>query len=272
MAKLYIAATPIGNLGDITLRALDTLKNADIIAAEDTRHTRKLLTHFEISKPLISYHEYSDIKKAEDIIDEIIQGKNVAFVSDAGTPAISDPGRMLVAIARKNNVEVEGVPGACAAVCAYSVAGLESKSFVFYGFLDDKQTKRISQIQELSALDFPVILYVSPHKLLKTLADIKEVSGERATLTILRELTKIHEEYLHGSADTLIRHFTENEPKGEFVMIMETEKERKEFSDDEIIAEVKLLIEKGMSTKEAAKEISEKTGIPKNKIYKMALK
>jgi len=268
MAKLYMVATPIGNLGDITLRALEILKSVDMIAAEDTRVTKKLLSHFDISKPVISYHEYSDRKKAEHIINDIIGGKNIAFVSDAGTPAVSDPGRMLVAVAREMGVEVEGIPGACAAVCAYSVSGIMDKRFVFYGFLDDKQGAREKQLVSFSSFGMPVIIYVSPHKLLKTLADIGRICGSDTRVTVLREITKLHEEYVAGTPDTLSVYFTEKEPRGEFVLILEIPEKEMVYDDDCLRAEAEKLVLSGMSVKEASKLLSERTGVSKNRIYK----
>lgn len=272
MAKLYIVPTPIGNLGDITLRALDILKSVDIIAAEDTRHTRKLLSHFEISKPLLSYHEYSDESKALNIINSVQNGNNVAFVSDAGTPGISDPGRVLVSLAYKNNVEVVGLPGACAAVCAYSISGLQDKHFLFYGFLDDKAGKRKEQLEFLKSVGVPIVLYVSPHKVCRTTCDIRDICGVSTEILVFRELTKIHEEHIKGTPDEIITHFAENEPRGEFVFILNIQKEKPAFDDEYIKKEIKKLIDEGMSIKSASKYLSEKTGISKNLIYNIALK
>ena len=267
MGTLYVAATPIGNLDDITLRVIEILKTVDYIVCEDTRHTINLLNHFGISKKLISCHEYSAMSKIEDIITLIEQGSDIAYVSDAGTPAVSDPGRMLVHSARERGLNVIGLPGACAGICAYSISGILSKRFVFYGFLSDKTGVMTEEIKSLMNYNMPVILYVSPHKLIKTLNLIKELYSKGILIHVLRELTKIHEEYLYGTPDDMIERFTVKEPRGEFVLILEFLKEEKEFDPKVLVDKIDAFIEDGMSVKDAIKAVSTESGIPKNKLY-----
>lgn len=270
--RLSIVATPIGNLEDISLRALKTLRSADKIAAEDTRHTRKLLTHFNIKKPLIAFHEYSSPECAQRIVEEIAAGAHIAFVSDAGTPGISDPGQVLVAQARRQNVPVEGIPGACAAVCAYSISGIAHKRFYFFGFLEDKAQARAAQLQSFLTLEVPVILYVAPHKLQRTLQDIQTELGASTRVTLLRELTKIHEEYLCGTPQELLCHFEQQEIRGEFVLILEIQQQEHIVEEEEICRALRQCLQSGMRAKEAAKTVSERLKIPKNQAYALAIR
>lgn len=267
--KLYVVATPIGNLGDITLRALEILKNADAVACEDTRQTIKLLNHYEISKKMISYHEYSDIAKAEKITDDILSGMNIALVSDAGTPAVSDPGRMLVKKAREKNIEVVGLPGPCAGINAFSTGGFEEKRFVFFGFLSDKAGERKSELESIAQCGLPCILYVSPHKAVKTLQAIKENCGQ-TEISVFREMTKIHEEFFRGTPDELLSRFAENEPRGEFVFVVRCMQDDSfSYTEEQLSSLMKELINSGLSRKDAARRLSEKTGEPKNRLYNL---
>ncbi|MFH1782614.1 MAG: 16S rRNA (cytidine(1402)-2'-O)-methyltransferase [Candidatus Omnitrophota bacterium] len=216
---LYIVSTPIGNLKDITLRAIETLKAVDLIACEDTRHTKKLLTHYGISRPLTSYFEHNKVKKGEYLVKLLQEGKNIALVSDSGTPGISDPGFKIINLAIKNNIPTTIIPGPCAFIGALVLSGLPTDSFIFKGFLSNKGAKRRKQLGELKQEEKTLILYESPHRLIKLLQDILEVLGDKE-LAIVRELTKIYEETLRLKASQAIKHFTDHPPKGEFVILV----------------------------------------------------
>ncbi len=216
---LYIVSTPIGNLKDITLRALEILKEVDYIAAEDTRHTKILLDAYEISKPLISFFEHNQDRKTGDIIAKLKEGKKVALVSDAGTPGISDPGYPLIQAAQAEGIKIEAIPGPCAAIMALTASGLPAHRFLFEGFLPVKSGARRKQLGALNAFDGTAIFYESPHRLLKTLTDI-EAELPEAVVVCARELTKKFEEVKKGSAKELREHFEKNPPRGEFVLLI----------------------------------------------------
>lgn len=218
--KLYIVATPIGNMQDITLRALEVLKQVDCIAAEDTRQTMKLLAHFNFSVPLISYHEHSKESKAKTIIDHVVEGKNVALVSDGGTPLISDPGYRLIQCALEAGVPIESIPGPCAGINALVLSGLPTDSFVFEGFLSRSPSKRRRALRTMVDESRTIVFYESPHRLLKTLCDIQTVLGNRR-IAVMREMTKKFEEHVRGTVTEVIDHFTEKGVKGEFVLVVE---------------------------------------------------
>jgi len=215
---LYIVSTPIGNLADITFRAIDILKSVNLIACEDTRHTKILLNHYNIKKPLISYFEYNKIKRSEQIIKLLKEGKDVALVSDAGTPGISDPGYRIIRDAIDNGIKVVAIPGANAAISALSASGAPTDRFVFEGFLPNKTTARKKKLLSLKGEDRTVIIYESPHRLLASLEDIKEILGD-IELVIAREITKKFEEIRRGKTVDLIEYFTTNKPRGEFVLV-----------------------------------------------------
>jgi 16S rRNA (cytidine1402-2'-O)-methyltransferase len=219
---LYIVATPIGNLSDITVRALEVLRSVDIIACEDTRHTLKLFSHYQITKPLTSYYEHNKLSKGEYLIKLLKEGKNIALVSDSGTPGISDPGFHIVKLALENNIEVSPVPGPSALAAALSVAGIPANRFVFEGFLPIKSGARKKKLKELSEFGKTIILYESPYRFLKLLDEIKEVFGD-VEVTVAREITKKFEEIKKGSTDSIISYYKENKTqatKGEFVVIV----------------------------------------------------
>lgn len=216
--KLYLVATPIGNLEDITLRAVRILKEVDIVASEDTRQTLKLLNHFEIKKHLISYHRHSTDEKTNQIIEEIMLGKNVALVSDAGTPVISDPGEEIVKIALEKGIEVIPIPGACALITALIASGIDAKEFSFLGFLSTNKKIREEKLEEIRIAKNTIILYEAPHKLKATLKDLSKVIGSRK-IVLARELTKIYEEFISGTSEELLEKI--EEPKGEFVIVIE---------------------------------------------------
>lgn len=273
--KLYIVATPIGNLEDITLRAIKTLKEADIIAAEDTRHTLKLLNHLEISKPLISYHRHNEEVKTEELINKLLEGKNIALVSDAGTPAISDPGAEVVKVAISKDIEVIPIPGACAAITALVASGMDTKEFTFIGFLPQNKKNRKEKLDQIQKEERTIILYEAPHKLLKTLEDLKNILQQRKVV-IARELTKIHEEYKIGTIEEIQKEITS--PKGEYVIIIEknsitqNEIEQMKLIELSIEEQYKYYEAQGMDKKEIIKQIAKTRNVNKNEIYQKFLK
>jgi 16S rRNA (cytidine1402-2'-O)-methyltransferase len=270
IAVLYIVATPIGNLEDITLRALRILKEVDIIAAEDTRRTIKLLNHYDIKTKLFSFHEHSGFDKRAQLIDMLKEGKNVALVSDAGTPLISDPGSELVADAVNAGIEVTSVPGACAAVAAYTLSGF-SGPFVFYGFLSKKATEKRQGIEAIAASPLPCIIYESPHALKQTLADIAQSCGGERPVVVAKELTKVHENVLRATAAEARDAFS-GEVKGEYVIITGgREQEKEHIGDDEIIALLNKKLASGMTKKDAVNAASKELNISKNRVYKLSL-
>ena len=268
--KLYLVATPIGNLEDITLRALRILKEVDIIAAEDTRHTLGLLNHFEISQPLISYNKQNEKTKSEVLIQKILEGKNIALVSDAGTPGISDPGEEIVKVAIENNIEIIPIPGACAFVNALIASGLSSREFCFIGFLSAIKKDKKEKLENIKYETKTLILYEAPHKLKSTLESIYEVLGDRK-IVLARELTKIHEEFIRGKISDIISQI--EEVKGEFVILIEGSSESKE--DVELSELNKQTIDEhyeyyekmGLSKKEIIKKIAKDRNVNKNEIY-----
>ncbi len=266
---LYIVATPIGNLEDITLRALRVLKEADIIAAEDTRRTIKLLNHYDIKTKLFSFHEHSGENKRAQLIEELKAGKNVALVSDAGTPLISDPGAELIAAAAEAGIEVTSVPGACAAVAAYTLSGF-SGPFTFLGFLPKKASQRKSCIETISKSELPCVIYESPHALKETLKAITDICGAERKTAVAKELTKLHESVLRGTAGEALEFFS-GEIKGEYVVIVGgKEREDKEVSDEEIKAALKKYMKAGMTKKDAAAAASLELNTNKNRAYKLS--
>ena len=269
---LYLVATPIGNLEDITFRAINILKEVDLIAAEDTRHTLKLLNHYEISKPLISYHRHNEEIKVEGLIEKLNEGQNIAVVSDAGTPAICDPGEVIVKEALKENIKVVPIPGACAFVNALVASGLDTKEFVFYGFLSINKKLRKEKLEQIKKENKTIILYEAPHKLKNTLGDLEEILENRK-IVIARELTKIHEEFIKGTAKEILEKYTE--PKGEHIILIEANPIKQE--DEEKLKINNLTIEehykyyenKGFSKNEIIKKIAKDKGVNKNEIYKL---
>lgn len=217
---LSIVSTPIGNLNDITFRAIDTLKEVDLIACEDTRHTKKLLSHYAITTPTTSYFEHNKLRKGAYLVQLLKEGKNIALVSDSGTPGISDPGYNIIKLAIENEIPITVIPGPCAFVSALVLSGMPIDSFVFFGFLSHKSAKRRKQLEALKKDERTIILYESPHRLLKTLNDILDILGDRE-IAITRELTKVFEEVLRLKVTEAIRHFTKNPPRGEFVLIIQ---------------------------------------------------
>lgn len=266
--KLYIVGTPIGNLGDITLRALEVLKSVDIIAAEDTRHTVRLLNHFDIRAPLISYYEHKKREKGELIIKKLLDGKKVALVSDAGMPGISDPGEDLVRLCIENNIEFTVVPGPTAFTTALVLSGLSTSNFSFEGFLTVRKNGRAAHLEEIKKMRQTLIFYEAPHKLRRTLSDILTAFGDRK-IAVCRELTKKYEEVIRGRVSEVISHFEKTEPKGEFVLVVEGYKEPAPSKADEIsvVESVQKLIGEGMDKKEAIRQAAKNLGLPKREVY-----
>lgn len=277
--KIYLVATPIGNLSDISMRAIETLKNADIIACEDTRNTIRLLNHFEIKGHLTSYHEYNKIDKAYELCEKVKEGKNIAFVSDAGMPAISDPGYELVDIAYKEGLEVTVVPGASAVVSALAISGISSRRFAFEGFLPADKNEKKEILTELSQESRTLILYEAPHRLLKTLKELFEYMGNR-NIAIVREITKLHEEVLRGKLADIIADYESEKIaiRGEYVLVIEgksllekREERQKSFEEISIREHYEKYISEGMDKKEAMKAVAKDRGIQKRDIYKELL-
>lgn len=268
--KLYIVATPIGNLEDITLRAINVLKEVDFIIAEDTRHSLKLLNHLEISKPLISYHRHNEENKTEDILNKIEEGKNIALISDAGTPVISDPGEFIVKEAIEREIEVIPIPGACAIITALMAAGVNTRNFTFYGFLSLNKKIRAKELEQIKDNNNTVILYEAPHKIKNTMQDLEDYVDDRK-IVIARELTKIHEEFIRGTIDE-IKDKLQN-PKGEYVIIIDkneniNENEENKLRELSIEEHYKYYEKMGLEKKEIIKKIAKDRQVAKNEIYK----
>ena len=274
---LYLCATPIGNLEDITFRVLRTLKEVDLIAAEDTRNSIKLLNHFEIKTPMTSYHEYNKIEKAKELVEKLLAGTNIALITDAGTPGISDPGEELAKMAIEAGITVTSLPGACACVTALTISGLPTRRFAFEAFLpsDKKECKQV--LEELKDETRTILLYEAPHRLKKTLALLFETLGNRQ-MTVCRELTKKHETAVRGMLSQVIAHFEAEEPRGECVLVIhgkdfqEIEKEAQEKWQELSIEEhVEHYLSQGMDKKEAMKAAAADRGISKRDVYQALL-
>ena len=266
--NLYLVATPIGNLEDITLRAIRILKEVDLIAAEDTRQTLKLLNHLEISKKLISYHRHNEDTKTDFLIEKLLDGQNIAIVTDAGTPAISDPGEEIVKEAIKNNINVVPIPGACALINALIASGLDTKEFSFYAFLPLNKKLRKNKFEEIKKDGKTEIIYEAPHKLKNTLNDILNNLGDR-NIVLARELTKIHEEFIRGKVSEIINKYNEADPKGEFIILIEGIKIKEENNLNNLSLEehYKYYENQGLDKKEIIKKIAKDRNVNKNEIY-----
>jgi len=267
--KLFLCATPIGNLSDMSERLINTLSEVDLIAAEDTRHTQKLLNHLGISKPQISYFEHNRRAKGEIIINELKSGKNVALVSDAGTPAISDPGEELVEMCGQEGIEVIPIPGPCAAISALIVSGLPTGRFVFEGFLPMNKKGRADRLSEIKNETRTLIFYEAPHKLLNTLADFLKYFGDRK-ITLCRELTKLHEQTMRTTVSAAYEYYSENMPKGEFVLVLEgaaVTEDVNEWENTSVFEHYEMHIARGLSDKEAIKAVADERGVSKREIY-----
>lgn len=269
--KLYLVATPIGNLEDITLRAINILKEADLIAAEDTRHTLKLLNHLKISKPLISYYREKEEIKAEVLINKLLSGQNIALVSDAGTPGISDPGEKIVQSAIKNNIQIIPIPGACALINALITSGMDTNAFCFIGFLPKNKKDKKIKLEEIKNYKQTLIFYEAPHRLIDTLINIYDILGERY-VTLAKELTKIHEDFIRDKISNIINSY--KEPKGEYVIIIEgalyslDEENKISLNNLKVEEHFKYYENLGYDKKEIIKKIAKDRKTNKNEIYK----
>lgn len=269
---LYIVATPIGNLEDMTLRAIRVLKEADLIAAEDTRHTRHLLDRYQIDTQLTSYHDHNKEEKAPVLVARLLEGKSVALVSDAGTPGISDPGYFLISLAIDQKIPVVPIPGATAAIAALSISGMPTDRFIFEGFLPAKHKARLKRLQDLAQEERTLIFYEAPHKIINTIEDLLSVLGDRHAV-ITRELTKIHEEAIRGTLSELLKRLNEGSIKGEFTVIVHgasAEPLKQDIDTGEYLKN--LMLHRGLSKKEAIAAAAEELGLPKKEVYKESLK
>lgn len=272
---LYLCATPIGNLRDITQRVIDTLKEVDIIAAEDTRNSLKLLNHFDIHTKLTSYHEYNKYDKADELISEMLAGKNVALITDAGTPGISDPGEVIVAKCHESGIIVTSLPGACACVTALTMSGLCSRRFVFEAFLPSDKKERSEVLSSIKNETRTIIIYEAPHKLKKTIAELKKVLGENRKVAFCRELTKQHEEVKQMTLSQAENYYETTDPRGEYVLVIEgeskdkiKENEMSEWKELTIKEHMAFYENRGHDSKEAMKLVAKDRGVSKRDIYK----
>lgn len=274
---LYLCATPIGNLDDMTFRVLDTLREVDVIAAEDTRNSIKLLNRFEIKTPMTSYHEYNKVEKAEKLVAMLQEGKNIALITDAGTPAISDPGEVLVQMCHKNGVPVTSLPGACACITALTLSGLSTRRFCFEAFLPADKNERRDILADLKEESRTIILYEAPHHLKTTLAELYDTLGERK-ITLCRELTKKFETIMPTTLSEAISFYEENEPKGEYVLVLEgksietrKEEKQKEWQQLSIEEHMDFYESQGVDRKEAMKKVAKDRGLSKRDVYQYLL-
>jgi len=267
---LYIVSTPIGNLEDITLRALRVLKEVDVIAAEDTRHSLKLLNHYGISKPLISYWGEKEKVKAEETVRILHSGQAVALISDAGTPGISDPGGVLIRRAIEEGISVIPIPGPTAVIAALSISGFSTDAFIFQGFLPVKESQRVKELKKLSLDSRTTVLYEAPHRLLETLDDIGEIFQDRKAV-IIKEITKLYEEVFRGTAGSIRERVETSKIAGEYVIVLEGRPVEKMHSNEDALMEIRDLMKKGLGRKEAVRRIAEEYGISKKELYDKSL-
>lgn len=270
---LYLVATPIGNLGDFSPRAVDTLEKADFIAAEDTRVSVKLLNHFDIKKPLVSYHEHNRASAGQAILRRLLAGENCALVTDAGTPAISDPGEDLVRLCSESGITVEAIPGCCAAICALAVSGLPTGRFTFEGFLSANKKERRAALLKLSGEERTMVFHEAPHKLRATLSDMAEILGDRP-VALCRELTKLHEQTLRTTLFQAVALYEQQEPRGEYVLVIAGAQPTEEpaVTLEEGVRRVLHLRESGVKMKDAVRTVAGETDLNKNELYAAAVK
>jgi 16S rRNA (cytidine1402-2'-O)-methyltransferase len=270
--SLYLVGTPIGNLEDITFRAIRILQSADLIAAEDTRHTGRLLQHFQITTPQISYHDHNSQQRIPQLIEKLQSGQAIALVTDAGMPGISDPGYELVCACIEHQITVVPIPGPSAVIAAVAAAGLPCDRFVFEGFLPVKGKSRTARIEALKTEPRTTVLYESPHRIVKTLTDLAAILGSDRPVTLARELTKRYEEFWRGTLDEALTHFEQNTPKGEFtVAIAPTPQNTAPLDENDIVRELQNLIAQGLSRSEASRAIAQHTTLSKRDIYQISL-
>lgn len=265
--KLYVVGTPIGNLEDMSVRAVKTLQEVDFIAAEDTRVTLKLLNHFEIKKPMVSYHEHNAREKGGEIITRLLSGQTCAIVTDAGMPCISDPGENLVRLCAENGIDTVVIPGPSAAISALALSGLSTSKFVFEGFLNPQKNARLERLEELKREKRTIIFYEAPHKLCDTLSAMYQVLGDRK-ITLARELTKIYEEVIRTTLSQAVALFEEKAPKGEFVLVVEgMVEEEQSLTFEQALELIQALVDKGEPLSKAAKDVARQTGFKKGELY-----
>lgn len=265
--KLYVVGTPIGNLEDMSVRAVKTLQEVDFIAAEDTRVTLKLLNHFEIKKPMVSYHEHNAREKGGEIITRLLSGQICAIVTDAGMPCISDPGEDLVRLCAENGIDTVVIPGPSAAISALALSGLSTSKFVFEGFLNPQKNARLERLEELKREKRTIIFYEAPHKLCDTLSAMYQVLGDRK-ITLARELTKIYEEVIRTTLSQAVALFEEKAPKGEFVLVVEgMVEEEQSLTFEQALELIQALVDKGEPLSKAAKDVARQTGFKKGELY-----
>ena len=267
---LYVVSTPIGNLEDITLRALRILKEVDLIAAEDTRHSLKLLSHFGISKPMISYWKEKEQVRSDKIMMKLHEGLSVALISDAGTPGIADPGAVLINKAVQEDIQIVPVPGPSAFIAALSVSGLPAENFTFMGFLPSGKTQRKKILSNISLEHKTLVFYEAPHRISETLEDMENIFGNRR-IAVVKEITKIHEEILRGSISDIVVQMRDKKIAGEYVIIVEGMSEFHEHSMEDVLMEIRMLMKKGLGRKEAVKKVAEEYGLSKKELYDKSL-
>ncbi|MGL5972331.1 MAG: 16S rRNA (cytidine(1402)-2'-O)-methyltransferase [Oscillospiraceae bacterium] len=268
--KIFLVATPIGNLGDFSKRAVETLKNVDFILCEDTRVTVKLLNHFDIKKPLLSYNMHTEFEKLDNVIDRVLNGETCAIVSDAGMPCIADPGKELVKKCHSENIKMTVIPGANAAIAAVAISGLDTDKFTFLGFLDKNKKKRYEEIEEVKNLKHSLIFYETPHRIIDTIEEFFNILGDRK-ISIIREISKIYEEINLTTIKEAMYLYKEKQPRGEFVLVVEGQTKNNETSLEEAVKKADSLTKKGYSVKDASKIISIETGVKKVDIYKQLI-
>lgn len=276
--QLYLCATPIGNLEDMTLRCIRVLKEADVIAAEDTRNSIKLLNHFEISTPMTSYHEFNKVEKARVLVERMLKGETVALVTDAGTPGISDPGEELVRQCVEAGITVTPVPGAAACINALIMSGLPTRRFCFEAFLPQDKKEKAAVFEELAAEQRTIVLYEAPHRLVRTLGELVEVLGEERRISVCKELTKRHETVYRDTLSGALEYYSANEPRGEYVLVIEGKnpeelRAQRQAAWEELTLEehMEIYLSRGMDKKEAMKLVAKDRGVPKREIYNQLL-
>jgi 16S rRNA (cytidine1402-2'-O)-methyltransferase len=269
---LYIVGTPIGNLSDMTFRGVQTLQSVDFIAAEDTRHTGKLLKHFHVLTPQISYHEHNRHSRIPELLKQLEEGKSIALVSDAGMPGISDPGYELVKACVLAQITVVPIPGAVAAITALSASGISTEKFVFEGFLSAKAKQRLTHLESLKSEERTLIFYESPHRLRSTLQDMKEIFGDNRQIVLARELTKIYEEFWRGSIVGACNYYEEKVPVGEYTLVVAgNSPSKRKFTEEELTIELETIMNQGISPSQASRQLAASTSLPRRQLYQLAL-